>query len=287
MRVVDADGAGVARYRYDPYGNLIYSTGDLVSINPLRYRSYYYDSETGFYYLQSRYYDPEIGRFINADDFASTGQGILGHNMFAYCLSNPTNFIDHSGSAAIHNQAHLHIERNKGYDYITDQDDPAIADKHLGLATISHGGCGVVASYNALITLGASKSFDDVLAYFNKSMYRVFGCGLTGLLPQDIAYYFASLGYTVCITSQKSQIDELSRTSDACIMYYEFPQTYTILNCIPINAYGAHFVEYSRTSGNYLGRNTSEGNGTYPFSSPYDYGSNGPRYYVVGIFIYK
>ena len=100
MRVVDADGAGVARYRYDPYGNLIYSTGSFVDINPLRYRSYYYDSETGFYYLQSRYYDPELGRFINADDVTATGQGMLGHNMFAYCLNNPIFFEDDQGESA-------------------------------------------------------------------------------------------------------------------------------------------------------------------------------------------
>lgn len=56
---------------------------------PLRYRGYVYDTETGFYYLQSRYYDPSIGRFLNADGFASTGQGILGNNMFAYCGNSP------------------------------------------------------------------------------------------------------------------------------------------------------------------------------------------------------
>ena len=57
-----------------------------------------YDTESGFYYLQSRYYDPKICRFINADDFASTGQGILGHNMFAYCGNNPVIFEDSSGA---------------------------------------------------------------------------------------------------------------------------------------------------------------------------------------------
>ena len=69
----------------------------MAAANPLRYRGYYFDSETGFYYLQSRYYDPKICRFINADDFASTGQGILGHNMFAYCGNNPVNFCDPLG----------------------------------------------------------------------------------------------------------------------------------------------------------------------------------------------
>ena len=58
---------------------------------------YVYDEETGLYYLQSRYYDPEIGRFINADAFTSTSQGFVGNNMFAYCLNNPANCVDPSG----------------------------------------------------------------------------------------------------------------------------------------------------------------------------------------------
>ena len=65
--------------------------------NPLRYRGYIYDPETALYYLQSRYYDPDVGRFINADAFASTGQGILGNNMFAYCGNNPVNMTDETG----------------------------------------------------------------------------------------------------------------------------------------------------------------------------------------------
>jgi RHS repeat-associated protein len=65
--------------------------------NPLRYRGYYYDNETGFYYLQSRYYDPTTGRFISPDVLVSTGQGILGHNMYAYCGNNPVNRADDEG----------------------------------------------------------------------------------------------------------------------------------------------------------------------------------------------
>ena len=61
---------------------------------------YDYDAETTLYYLQSRYYDPEIGRFINSDAYASTGQGILGNNMFAYCLNNPVGFSDPDGYCA-------------------------------------------------------------------------------------------------------------------------------------------------------------------------------------------
>ena len=63
-----------------------------------RHSSYVYDTETQFYYLQSRYYDPELGRFLNADAYVSTGQGILGNNMFAYCGNNPTNYADPEGT---------------------------------------------------------------------------------------------------------------------------------------------------------------------------------------------
>ena len=100
MYLADASGNEVAAYDYDPYGKIISATGAMAEINPLRYRGYYYDSETGFYYLQSRYYDPKICRFINADSYTSTGQGLLGYNMFAYCNNNPLNFVDPYGHDA-------------------------------------------------------------------------------------------------------------------------------------------------------------------------------------------
>ena len=68
------------------------------SLNPLRYRGYIYDTETGLYYLQSRYYDPEIGRWINADDVAASAGGHTnGYNLFAYCLNKPVNLDDPNG----------------------------------------------------------------------------------------------------------------------------------------------------------------------------------------------
>ncbi len=97
MRIVDASGTVMASYDYDPYGKVISATGTLAGVNPLRYRGYVYDQETGFYYLQSRYYDPTIGRFLNADGYASTGQGIIGHNTYTYCLNNPINNFDSLG----------------------------------------------------------------------------------------------------------------------------------------------------------------------------------------------
>ena len=83
------------------------STGTtLINRNPYLYRGYRYDRETGLYYLNSRYYDPETGRFLNADVFVSTGQGVLGNNMFAYCLNNPVNRIDDSGTIAYPGEIH-------------------------------------------------------------------------------------------------------------------------------------------------------------------------------------
>ena len=110
MSIVDGTGAVVVSYKYDPYGNILSTTGTLAdtlgAINPLRYRGYVYDQECNLYYLQSRYYDPKVGRFLNADVFASTGQGILGHNMFAYCLSNPINLADPTGNSSIATKIH-------------------------------------------------------------------------------------------------------------------------------------------------------------------------------------
>ena len=98
VRIVDGSRNVVASYSYDPWGKLLSSSGTLANVNPLRYRGYYYDSETGFYYLQSRYYDPAIGRFINADSYASTdATGLLSTNMFAYCENNPVMRVDPTG----------------------------------------------------------------------------------------------------------------------------------------------------------------------------------------------
>ena len=100
VRLISADGTTVGTYQYDAWGNILSVTNnDLTNANPLRYRGYVYDDETGFYYLTSRYYDPKIGRFINADSVvAGVEQFVQGYNLFAYCFSNPVNMDDSSGN---------------------------------------------------------------------------------------------------------------------------------------------------------------------------------------------
>jgi len=99
--IINSIGKQVVSYTYDTWGKLISITGDkaLGEKNPYRYRGYRYDTDIGYYYLQSRYYNPEWGRFLNADGLVSTGQGMLSHNMFAYCANNPVVFKDPLGFA--------------------------------------------------------------------------------------------------------------------------------------------------------------------------------------------
>ena len=103
MYLIDANENTVASYEYDPYGNMVSATGTMAEINPLRYRGYYYDAELGMYYLQSRYYDPQICKFINADDFSMAGVTgtTLAYNLFAYCENNPVFNVDYWGYFSI------------------------------------------------------------------------------------------------------------------------------------------------------------------------------------------
>jgi RHS repeat-associated protein len=102
IRICNASGNTVVEYTYDAWGKVTSMTGTLASTvgqaNPFRYRGYYYDSETGFYLTGTRYYDPQIGRFINADgEMSSVGGDIRGYNLYAYCFNNPVNMSDPTG----------------------------------------------------------------------------------------------------------------------------------------------------------------------------------------------
>ena len=107
--LIDGNGNTVVEYTYDAWGKLLTTTGTCASTlgvdNPIRYRGYYYDEETGLYYLQSRYYDPETCRFINADDemFLGFNGNVTSFNLLAYCNNDPINMSDPSGFAGRYN----------------------------------------------------------------------------------------------------------------------------------------------------------------------------------------
>ena len=95
LNIYSEDGTKVASYNYDAWGNHTvtnYTSDNIGNINPFRYRGYYFDSETNFYYLNSRYYSPETKRFLNADIYVTTSQGLNSYNMYAYCNNNPVNY---------------------------------------------------------------------------------------------------------------------------------------------------------------------------------------------------
>lgn len=100
IAITDTSGTIVGNYEYDAWGKVLTADTSIAQQNPFRYRGYYYDNETGYYYLQSRYYDAEICRFINSDiaEISQMSKDIpVGTNLFAYCNNNPTNNIDNDG----------------------------------------------------------------------------------------------------------------------------------------------------------------------------------------------
>ena len=95
-----ATGTLQAEYTYDAWGTVLSATGYLAGANPIRYRGYYYDSEIGSYYLQTRYYSTKWKRFWNADALFIAGDTITGTNMYAYCNGNPVMYRDPTGMAS-------------------------------------------------------------------------------------------------------------------------------------------------------------------------------------------
>ena len=100
--ISNSDNTGVVMYQYDAWGNMTacYDTSDdgmLSIVNPYAYRGYFYEIETNTYFLKSRYYNPELCRFISADGLINANQDILGNNLYAYCSNNPIKFCDSTG----------------------------------------------------------------------------------------------------------------------------------------------------------------------------------------------
>ena len=106
VAVYNESGTKIGSYKYDAWGVCTASVESTAStfekkvvrtLNPFRYRGYYFDTETGFYYLQSRYYNPQWGRFLNADGYINANGDLIGYNMYAYCSNNPVMYTDPTG----------------------------------------------------------------------------------------------------------------------------------------------------------------------------------------------
>ena len=107
INIIDDSGKIVVKYSYDSFGNhevynsvgeKITDQNDIGNINPFRYKGYYFDSETGLFWLSSRFYSPELCRFISPDDVSYLDpSSINGLNLYVYCANNPIMYVDPSG----------------------------------------------------------------------------------------------------------------------------------------------------------------------------------------------
>ena len=217
--ITDLDGFIVVEYSYDAYGNITQVEGtkasDIGTYNSLRYRSYMYDEETDYYYLQSRYYNPEIGRFINADGLLGEVGNIQTHNMYAYCANNPVMYTDISGYAWWNPFSWNWSNVGSGVGS-TVTGVIAIA---VGVAIIPFGGwiaivagitiiAGVGTTTFGLSELGEGITNHNVLRDFvfsgNESAYS---------LTRNIFMYTAIIGTTICSIYGATHITSVDRTT--------------------------------------------------------------------------
>jgi RHS repeat-associated protein len=163
----------VVEYRYDAYGNctVANSTTDyaLATVNPIRYRGYYFDQESGLYFLNARYYSPEWRRFISPDDTAYLDpESVNGLNLYCYCNNDPVNYADPSGHLAFWIitaliGAAIGVGVTAAIDYIPDQEFNLHWGSYVGAGVagaLIGAGIGMAISYSATGTLTAS--FTDI-----------------------------------------------------------------------------------------------------------------------------
>lgn len=153
--ITDAEGNMIASYSYDEWGKLLsIETAEennaeqlaVAEMNPFRYRGYYYDNETGMYYLQSRYYNPDLCRFISADDFDYINNNqIMNLNAYAYCVNNPVNYSDPLGNSPISDRfVNVLIKIVNKFDCLVDKTKQKFEDFKLKIQ-------GIKDNFNALI----------------------------------------------------------------------------------------------------------------------------------------
>lgn len=217
IRIFDEVGNAVSEYVYDSWGNVVDIKGnkELALVNPFRYRSYYHDNETGFYYLQSRYYDSYVGRFLNADVMLDT-KYFWGFNLFAYCGNNFIVYTDQSG----YGRTYVIYYNNPGHDFyeqamnspyynedsknvymesvITIQDFVEVWNSMSGtidyVYLYLHGGKGVLYFKGDTFGFSTDLSFSNLEAKTVKKKIYLLSCkGGAGDEGNNVAWMFAKL----------------------------------------------------------------------------------------------
>lgn len=185
--IVDDYGSLHVAYFYDAWGNIIHTYGESVDtigeMNPFRYRGYYYDEETGLYYVGSRYYNPVVGRFINADAIMGVNKDLSTYNLFAYCGNNPVNRCDVSGTSwEIVISGTLHLGN-----------DLAIA---VGIDTAAIGAFFLMMKKDKDGVYHATFNCWQQLGGYNEFYDYVFDLG-TSMEAHPFPFYYKGQGYTI------------------------------------------------------------------------------------------
>lgn len=243
----------IAKYQYDAWGNVVSVTDadgneitdstHIANVNPLRYRSYYFDRETGFYYLNSRYYSPEICRFLNADGYASTNQGLLGSKMFAYCLNNPVNFHDPSGNYAVI----IPAEGDEDMIIIPDEGDPNLTASHQGntytvevqRGTGGGSAAGVISAINGEVLQEVVKQ--SILQLENieyKNYVRITFSNASGAVLKNIGRTFNNTIYTAL----RPCLDDMKIVGDCVVTAAAF----LVDICTDYDTYGGYTASFNK-----------------------------------------
>ena len=181
IAIVDKDAKEVARYSYDAWGacTVVSSSNVIGYANPFRYRGYYYDIENKLYYLNSRYYDPAVGRFINADmvEYIFQDNAVTSRDLYSYCNNEPIFKVDSFGNDS---------------GYITNQYDYYWKNIPVGFGgNVRDNGCGAIAIYNILHSYSNKITFYKVLSdlkwKYGSIIYN--NIGLFGISPMSVTNY--------------------------------------------------------------------------------------------------
>ena len=254
--IIDGTGSIAAKYSYDAWGTPIAitdgagndvsgNTAHIANVNPFRYRGYFYDVETGLYYLQSRYYDPQVGRFVNADGVSLFGYALqkpLQYNMYSYCWNNPGIMYDPTGDfpifilivAAVVTAGVITMEVTKevNYNHNKEQtqlpqgfidDQTEIDYMKMGFYGASWNGCGWIATYNVMLMLGRPQPAADIIKHYDQTGNNIL-FGTFGAAPGAVTRYFAnqkvSGKYNAIPFSMPSDIETVAQNASACMILY-------------------------------------------------------------------